>query len=323
MLKLKNYLNWILKIREIVALITLFTIIFICLALIGPIFLSINNIANILSVVSPIAITATAMTLLMISGEIDLSVGSVMAITPTITSLLALKGYNIFFSALIGIGIAFFIGLINGILVTKFKIKSFIATFGMMVIVENIAHLLTGGWYIYGLPPSCTFFKIFGGEIFGHFPVMAIWLLVIAICLWLLLDKTAFGNETLATGGNKEGAIKVGINTDRVKIINFMLTAFTASFAGIIMLSYIGGIPSGIFGRNLAFDSIAAVIVGGTALSGGSGTIIGTVIGAFIVGALSNATLITSISSYWAMAIVGLIILIAVILNTLLELRRN
>jgi len=322
MSRLKNYLNEVLKIREIVALITLFTMIFICLVSIGPIFLSINNIANILSEVSPIAITALAMTLLMISGEIDLSVGSVQAITPTITSLLILRGYNIFFSALIGLVIAILVGLINGIFVTRFKIKSFITTFGTMVIVENIAYLLTGGWYISNLPPS-TFFKTFGGKIFGLFPVMAIWLLAIAICFWLLLDKTVFGNETLATGGNKEGAMKVGINTNRVKIINFMLTALAAGFTGIIMLSYLGGIPSGIFGRDLAFDSIAAVVVGGTSLSGGSGTIIGTIIGAFIIGTIRNYTLIASISSYWAMAIVGLIILLSVIFNTLLELRRK
>ncbi len=314
-----SVLKPILAIREARVLLTLLVIVVFFAFFTGGRYLSVINLVSILNGVYAFGIVAGAMTLLLISGEIDLSVGSVYALSPVIATLLVKRvpGFTIWSAVPLAIGIAAFCGFTNGIITTKGKIPSFITTLGMMMVLRGVAFVLTKGQILGFLPPS-VLYTIFGGTVFKWIPVGVIWFPGIIVCLWILLENTAFGNKAFATGNNKEAARMAGINTDRVKIINFTITGALAGFAGITVLSYLGqAAPQQ--GIDLAFDAIAAAVVGGTSLFGGAGTVIGTLLGAFIVGGVKNGIVIRGAPIFWPEAFVGLIIVLAVIFNVWVE----
>ena len=314
-----SLIKHVLMTREVRTLLVLFTIVVFFTFFTGGKYLTIRNLASILNQINSFGIVAGAMTLLLILGEIDLSVGSIYALSPVVAVLLIKRvpGFTIWMAAPVAIGMGILCGVANGVITTKGKIPSFITTLGTMMVIRGIVYVLTKGKIMGFLPPS-VFYSILGGRIFKWVPVGALWFVGITIFLWILLEQTAFGNRIFATGNNKEAARMAGINTDRVKIINFTITGVLSSFAGLVVLSTLQeSIPGQ--GVELAFDSIAAAVVGGTSLSGGSGTIIGTFLGAFIVGGVKNGIIIRGAPTFWPSAFVGLIIVLAVILNSWVE----
>jgi len=314
-----SVLKPILAIREVRVLLTLLLIVVFFAFFTGGKYLSVINLVSVLNGVYAFGIVAGAMTLLLISGEIDLSVGSVYALSPVIAAILVKRvpGFTIWSAVPLAIGIAAFCGFTNGIITTKGRIPSFITTLGMMMILRGVAFVLSKG-QIFGFLPPSVLYTIFGGTVFKWIPVGVIWFPAIIVCLWILLEKTAFGNRTFATGNNKEAARMAGINTDRVKIINFTITGALAGFAGITVLSYLGqAAPQQ--GIELAFDAIAAAVVGGTSLFGGAGGVIGTLVGVFIVGGVKNGIIIRGAPIFWPEAFVGVIIVLAVIFNVWIE----
>jgi len=284
-------------------------------------FFTVRNFFGVLRQTSTIGIMAIAMTILITSQEFDLSVGSVYALNAVIAGLLVRDaGINIWLAALICIGVAIIIGIINGLITVKFGIPSFIATLGTMMLFRGFALVLADGWPISGLPES-SFFRVFGGRVWV-IPMQVVWFIVIALVGYVVLQKSKFGYQVYATGGNREAAELSGINTNKVKIIGFILTSCAATISALTSLGYLGSI-SPTQGEGYELMVIAASVVGGTNLFGGAGTILGAFLGASIIGIVRNGLVLMGTGAYWQQALIGLVIVVAVIVNVQIAKQRR
>ena len=284
-------------------------------------FFTVRNFFGVLRQTSTIGIMAIGMTILITSQEFDLSVGSIYALNAVIAGLLVRDfGINIWIAALICLGVAVFIGIINGLITVKFGIPSFIVTLGTMMLFRGFALVLSDGWPISGLPES-SFYRVFGGRVW-IIPMQAVWFVIIAIIGYIILQKSKFGYKVYATGGNREAAELSGIDTDRVKIIGFILTAGAATISALTSLGYLGSI-SPTQGEGFELMVIAASVVGGTNLFGGAGTILGAFLGASIIGIVRNGLVLMGTGAYWQRAMIGLVIVIAVIVNVQIAKQRE
>ena len=305
----------IFRVREsgtIIALVAL------CLFLsfASPVFLRPINIMNVLRQMSQVSIMAVGMTMLIITGEFDLSVGSMFGLSAVVTGILVRDfGWNMW----TGFGAALIVGLvagfINGVLTTKIKIPSFIVTLGMLSILRGLALVIAEGYPISGFPDS-SFFNILSGQVFGLLPTQVLWMLAINIVGAIVLSRFVFGYHIYSTGSNRRATMLSGINTDWVQIRAFMITSLLAAFAGGIMVAHLNS-ATPLAGQGNELDVIAAVVIGGTALAGGSGSIFGTFLGAAIMSVLRNGLVLLGVSSYWQVAAIGTVIIIAVVIDTL------
>lgn len=304
-------LKRIMLLREISSLIMLVVVILVFFSL-APLFLSRENIGVILEIIPELGIVALGVTMLMITGEFDLSVGSVFAFCPIMLVLFISWGLPPTLAFIGALLVAVALGAINGLVTLSFGIPSFITTLGAMLIWRGAVLLISGGW-----PPpfptqlSTTFLV---GKL-GVFRISILWYVLIIALLWIVLERTDFGNWMFATGGNRVAARAMGINTEWVKLANFMLCSFLAGFAGIIQSFRLETtLPS--MGSGLEMEAIAATVIGGTALSGGVGTVIGTTIGSFLIRIIDNGLIMARAPSYWFRVFIGLATILAVILNT-------
>jgi len=277
-------------------------------------FISSRNLMNILRQTAMISIMAAAGSFVIAAGQIDLTVGSVAAMTAMISSL-ALQYTNSMVIALIaGLGFGVISGVINGLFVTKLGIPSFLATMGMMSVVRGGAMWITN---TSAVPiANDTFNKVFGiGDING-ISVLLIWTIFIYIIAYILFNKTAFGRHVLATGGNEVSAGYSGINTNRIKRLVFIISGLSASFAGIL---YAARMQAGRFsyGEGDELTVIAAVILGGAAMGGGTGSIIGALTGSLLMGLINNALILSGLSTAQQTIVTGSIIILAVALSNL------
>jgi ribose/xylose/arabinose/galactoside ABC-type transport system permease subunit len=265
----------------------------------------------------------TAVGLLMISGEFDLSVGSTFALIPILSVVLFDSGILPVGGAFaVSLAVAALLGLINGLIVTKFKIVSFIVTLGTMMIYRGLVLVVSGGWPKPLLTDTFANKLMGGAMLFGFIPIPIVWLILILFIGWVLLHKTTYGYKVFAVGGNLQAAKLSGINTDRIKIINFTLSGLTAGLAGIIALCYLGtAAPTQ--GAGYEMEAIAASVIGGVALFGGSGSILGMFLGAFILAVIRNGLVLLRVSAYLQDAALGIIIIIAVIINIKIAGRRG
>jgi len=264
---------------------------------------------------SGIGLVAMPMALLLVSGEFDLSVGSVYALVPCLTAALnRVYGFNIWVAALIGILVAILCGLVNGLLTAKVGIQSFIATMGTWFFYGSLALIVAAG-----LPESIptTSFYFIGGYVEG-LAMESIWLFAFAVIFYLVLEMTKHGNWSMATGSNREAAAMMGVKTGTVKIINFMITSGLAGLVGILDLSRMSAVTP-TQGSLLTFEAIAAAVIGGTSLKGGSGYIFGTLIGAILLGMIYNGLILIGMGWYWFQGFVGAIVVIACIANLRIE----
>lgn len=304
----KNYqLFW--KLGPLLALIVL--VIFI--TFLNPSFISISNLLNLFRQVSINALVAFGMTFVIITGGIDLSVGSVLALSSALTAGLLVTGMNPVLAVCIGLLLGLVFGGINGLTITKGRMAPFIATLASMTIYRGITLVYTDGNPITGLDQS-IFFQLLGkGYIFG-IPIPVILTLIIFAILYVLLHKTTFGRQVYAVGGNEEAAYIAGINTHRIKIAVYAISGFLASMAGLILTSRLNSAqPTA--GQSYEMDAIAAVVLGGTSMSGGRGSLIGTLIGALIIGVLNNGLNLIGVSSFYQQIVKGIVIIIAVLLD--------
>jgi ribose/xylose/arabinose/galactoside ABC-type transport system permease subunit len=281
----------------------------------APAFLTPYNLFNLLRQTSELGIVAMAMTVLIVSGEFDLSVGAIYAVTGVITALaFRTLGIQIWLAAGCGMAAALVLGLLNGLLVTKARMSSFIATLATMMVFRGLAMVLSQGQPISGFP-HLAFFEIFGhAKLFGSLPVPIVWLGLAGIILYTLLHRTAYGLKVFATGDNKQAADLAGIRTDRIKLSNFLITALAAGGASLISLSYLKTVTP-TQGTGMELEAIAAAVIGGTAMRGGVGSILGTFMGAFIMAEVRTGLVLIGTGAYIQDACVGLIIAFAVILN--------
>lgn len=272
-------------------------------------FLTTGNLLNIIRQTAIIAIMAVAMTFVIGAAQIDLSIGSIAALSSLTCALSIQAGIPIVFSALIGLATGVVIGFINGMLITRLSIPSFLVTLGMMIIISGVAMWITHTAPVPILNDSFNF--IFGSGSIGGIPILLFWMLAIAIIGHIILKKAPFGRKTLATGGNENAARFTGININRVKLWVMTSSGAAAALAGML---YAGRMSSGryTFGEGDEMSVIAAVILGGTSLFGGTATVVGSVIGSLMIGMINNGLIIMGLDVSQQNVVKGLIIILAV-----------
>lgn len=294
----------------IIGLAIIFTII-------NPRFININNIVNVVRQSAIYIIMAVGMTFVITGAGIDLSIGSIMAITSCIAGQM-LNDFNwpLIFAILLALFIGMVIGWINGLLITRLSIPPFIATLAMMVTVRGVALVHSSGRIYHAFPDSLVYLG--RGMIFGVLPAPIVIAIGVVVLGYILFSWTQLGQYCIAIGGNKEGARLAGIKIKRYETFNYILLGTLAAFAGIIMMGRIDSTQA-IIGANVEIHTIAAVIIGGTSLFGGRGTIGGSVIGAIILAIIANGLVLAGVHFYYQQIVTGLIIIIAVSMSILRE----
>ncbi|WP_110928792.1 ribose ABC transporter permease RbsC [Bacillus massiliglaciei] len=288
-------------------------ILFIIVSILNPSFLEPLNILNLLRQVSINALIAFGMTFVILTGGIDLSVGAILALSSALTAGMIVSGMDPILAIIIGCLLGGVMGVINGLLITKGKMAPFIATLATMTLFRGLTLVYTDGNPITGLGDN-RLFQLFGRGYFLGIPVPAITMLITFVILYIILQKTPFGRKTYAIGGNEKAALISGIKVPKVKIMIYGLSGLLAALAGAILTSRLNSAqPTA--GTSYELDAIAAVVLGGTSLSGGKGLIVGTLIGALIIGTLNNGLNLLGVSSFYQMVVKGIVIIIAVLLD--------
>lgn len=297
------------KLGPLVALLFLVILV----TLMNPSFMSSDNILNLLRQASINAVIAFGMSFVILTGGIDLSVGSTLALSSALVAGLIATGVSPVLAIIVGMMTGAILGMVNGLLITKGNMAPFIATLATMTIYRGMTLVYTNGNPITGIGES-YFFKFIGrGYVLGiPFPVII--MIVSFLLLFVLLHKTAFGKKTYAIGGNVKAAKLAGVKTDRIQILIYTLSGFMASIAGIILTSRLNSAqPTA--GQAYEMDAIAAVVLGGTSLSGGKGRIFGTLVGALIIGTINNGLNLLGVSSFYQQIVKGIVIIIAVLID--------
>ncbi|MGI9485608.1 MAG: ABC transporter permease [Geminicoccaceae bacterium] len=297
------------------------TIVVIALALafslINPRFATLANFANILTQASYYMIIAVGMTFVITSAGIDLSVGSLLALVTVVGFDLIKEGMHPFLGVLLMFALGGGIGCLTGLLIAFVKIPPFIATLGMMVSLRGLALLHSAGNMHYGLPTSLTWLG--QGDLIG-IPVPVIIAVAFALFGGWLFNRTKFGLHVRAVGGNREAARLAGVPVNLIEVVVYAFMGLVTALGGLIMIARIDSTQATI-GTAMEIHVIAAVIIGGTSLFGGSGTVYGTVLGALLLSMMTNALVIAGVDYFWQLVIMGVIVLIAVAINNLRERR--
>lgn len=316
-------------------LVVAIVLIAIGIVLINANFSSTGNILGLLRATSSLAIIALAQTLVIISGELDLSVGAMYGMAATTMAIVWLNGWPFVIAITIAITVAIGVGLINGFFTTIVRIPSFIATLGMLSFLRGL-ELFVGGArgynpayaenYGFRRPPDAELelFRSLGATRLPlDIPIQVLWMVVLAVVFWVLLHRTLFGFRLLAIGGNPDASRVTRLPIRRYKFIVFILSAVAASIAGILDFSFLGSAEPG-SGLDLTFPVFAAVIIGGTALTGGRGTIIGTLLGVLLLAIMQNGLALLGVGPFLSLMFVGLVTVGAVTLDRLSQaLRRS
>ena len=283
----------------------------------NPRFLDERNIRIVMGITPEYIIVAIGIAILMISGEFDLSVGSVFALVPMAIVQLTHQGFNIWVSIALGLSIGIIIGFINGFITLRFGIPSFIATLGMLYIARSLTTVATAGFpppFPHELPNELFVYQ------FELFRASLYWSLLVAIILGIMLHRSNLGNWIYATGGDVIAASSMGIKTNNIKMFCFVLCGFLAGFAGMIQTFRLEApLPSQ--GYLLELESIAAAVIGGVSLFGGIGTVIGAMIGAILIRFLESGIIMARIDAEWFRAGLGTLIILSVVFNTYISRR--
>ena len=301
-----NYKELLPKLGPLFGLLLLIVV----LTLLNPNFLTVSNLLNVLRQVSISGLIAFGMTFVILTGGIDLSVGSTLALTGAVAASLIASGTDPIIAMGVALVLGLILGAINGIIITKGRVAPFIATLATMTVYRGLTLVYTEGKPVSGLGDSVTF-QMFGKGYFLGIPVPVITTILAFIVLYLILHKTNFGRRVYAVGGNEEASKLSGINTDRVKIWVYAITGLLASVSALILTSRLNSAqPTA--GESYELDAIAAVVLGGTSLTGGRGWIFGTLVGVLIIGVLNNGMNLIGVSSFFQQVVKGVVILLAV-----------
>lgn len=282
-------------------------------AILVPGFVSERNLINILQQSSINACLALGMTLVIISGGIDLSVGPTAAIAAVISASLMVAGFPIPLAIAAGLAVGVVCGLVNGVLVAYVGLQPFIVTLGTLSTYRAIALIYTGGNPVLGIPQG--FRSIFNGTLAG-IPNSVVIVTVVAILAWVLLKKTPIGEYLLAVGGNEEASYVAGVPIALTKVTAYVISGTLAALASMILIGRLGAAEP-ILGNLWELDAIAAAAIGGASLMGGKGSIIGTILGAIILGAMRNGLTLMNVQAFYQLLATGLIILVAMMIDRL------
>lgn len=302
-----NLKSLVIKYKSLIGLL----ILCIGISVIEPRFFSVGNITNVLTQVSVNAVIAIGMTFVILTGGIDLSVGSILAVSAAVAASIMKSTGNIYLSIIAALAIGSVIGLVNGVLISKGKIQAFIVTLATMTIFRGVTYVFTNGTPISGLGQK---FSGIGNKAILGLPIPVVIMVIVFGIAFYVLSQTRYGRYLYALGGNEDSARLSGINTDKVKTLVYVICGATAALSGIIVASRIGS-ASPNAGVGFELDAIAAVVVGGTSLSGGEGSVGGTIIGALIIGVLSNGLNLVNVSPFYQAIVKGLVILLAVMIK--------
>lgn len=277
-------------------------------------FLSVDNLITILRQVSVTGIVGVGMTFVMLIGGLDLSVGSVAALTGVVSASFMMRSMHPLLAIILGVLAATVAAFLNGLIVSKARIPALIVTLGGMDIFRGIAYLLTDGLPIYGLPREWA--VISQGYIFDLIPIPVVVMVISYLIGSFVLNRTCFGRRIYALGGNEEAAKLSGINVEFIRVLTFTICGFLTSVAGILLMFRINsGQPAAANG--LEMDVITGVSLGGVSMSGGEGKLFGVFVGVLIIGVLSNGLIILGVSDYAQMVIKGIVLILAVGLDGL------
>ncbi|WNS79074.1 ABC transporter permease [Domibacillus sp. DTU_2020_1001157_1_SI_ALB_TIR_016] len=306
-------MNSILKSKEVsIAMIVI--LLSIVLTFISPVFLTADNLLDVIKGNAVLGILAIGMTMVIITGGIDVSVAAVTSavcvILGKIMVIMPDSPVSILLLFLIGPLLGIILGAINGVLVAKIQIPAIVVTLGMMSIINGLVLYITNGQYLNSSSFPSIFLKFSSFEVFG-ISIVILMFIAVALLTWYLLKYTLIGREVMAIGGNKDSAVRVGINFDKVQIFVFSYMGFLAGIAAIAQTAYTKAVdPNGMLGLELMV--IAAVVLGGANIMGGRGTVMGTVLGVLLLGIVQNGLILARIDTFWQKVFTGIIILLAV-----------
>jgi ribose transport system permease protein len=277
----------------------------------SPIFLTSSNLKNVLIQAGTNAIVAAGMTFVILSADIDLSVGSALALSSVVGATYIKNGEPIWLGILIMLGVGSAGGLLNGICVAYLGFPSFITTLATMWLFRGLAYVYTEGQAVTGLPKD--FRQLALGDVYG-IPNVILLILVVYAISYLILSRVTIGRHIYAVGDNKEAARLSGVNVNRTKVLVFVLSGFLAALGGVVYTSRLfSGQP--VAGITYELSAIAAVVIGGTSLSGGVGGILGTLGGAIFIATLMNGLVILNVSAFWQQVLMGIVVLAAVAID--------
>ena len=316
LLKLKKNIN----ISKCMVYIIFLVVLSLFAIFIGGSFFSLNNILNIIRQTAVVSMIAVTMTFVIAIGEIDLSVGSTIGLSGLMAALVLQSTDNIPLAILAALAVGLVVGLINGLLIVALNLPSFLVTLGMQMVLVGTSMWITNTTAI----PigNTTFTFTFGGGSIGKLPLLLLWVLITGAVGYIVLNRTPYGKKVLAVGGNATSARYSGINVKKIVVYVFVYSSLMAALGGML---YAGRMSSGryTFGDGLELDAIASVILGGTSMAGGNGSIVGAIIGSLLIGTINNGLMFFGLSTAQQTVAKGAIIILSVTLSALVSLRDN
>lgn len=283
-------------------------VLFLFLSFTSPYFLTVDNLTKVLRQVAVVGIVTVSMTMVILTGGIDLSVGSILGLTSIILAKLMVAGISVPIAIIITLISGMGLGLFNGFLINKIKISPLITTLGTMTIYSGISYIVTKGVSIFGFPES---FSFIGQGYILRVPVPIIILILVYIFGFFILNNTRFGRYIYGIGANEKASILSGVDVVKIKYMVYTISGLLASLASVVMLSRINSaLPS--TGAGLEFDVVTAVVLGGVSVNGGEGKLQGVVIGLLIIAILSNGMILLGVDSYFQTVVKGAVLLMAV-----------
>jgi ribose transport system permease protein len=287
-------------------------VIFIVFGILNPNFLTLDNLRDVAVSASVNALIGIGLTFVIITGGIDLSVGSIASFVGIMSAnVMVNAGVPAIPGLLGGLILGFAAGAVNGLLITMLKLPPFIATLGTMSVYQGLAYVATNGTPVYNVPQE---FVLLLNSYIGGVPIVVVVVVVVAILAWLLLRRTVFGQNVIATGGSEETAWLSGVRVNRVKILVYGISGLLAALGGLVVVARISAAQSEA-GSPYLLTAIAAAVIGGANLMGGEGRIGGTLVGALILGALTNGLVLLNVPSFYEQIVTGLVVLIAVAID--------
>ncbi|CAM3132189.1 ABC transporter permease [Sporolactobacillus spathodeae] len=305
--------HWIAKNKQIVGIFSVLVVLSLYFSLFSNAFATTGNVLNLLQQLAANLIVCVAMTLVITTSGIDLSVGSILSLASALIAVLLKAGLTSFEAFLVVLLVGAVVGLVNGVVIAYLRIPPFIVTLASMIYIQGLALLITGGYSI-SINGSAWLNAIGQGR-FLNIPVAALIALFVVVFGWVVLTQTKFGTYIIGIGSNEESVRRAGVAIKKIKMLTYMFSGIAASFAGIVLATRLGSGSSNV-GTGFEMDVIAAVVLGGTSLFGGIGTMLGSVFGVFLIGVIDNGLTLMNVSPYIIQIVQGTVLLVAVIVNT-------
>ncbi len=287
--------------------------------IINPKFITLNNVIAIFQQIAVLGVLTMAMSMLLISGGIDLSIGSMMTLSAVVVATVLMKGGNMLTALLAGVGIAVACGLFNGIIIAKSRCMPLIITLGTSQVFYGISLLIAGGSFLQ-FQNRLDFMRTI--KLGGFLPLMVIFMIIVCFMVYFLLERTRFGRRIVAIGGNEKNAYLSGINVDLYKVVTYGISGAIVSIAGLIFAARLNAITANA-GSGYELNALVAAVIGGVTFEGGRGTVLGAFLGCLLIGIISNALDILGVDAYIKIVITGLIIVVAVVLSNIQNLTRR